>query len=127
MPTFIVTYPGRIDPSPVLEGKFLQLRLAGGDYLLFAAAAELRYHNQILARFLSSQDIPHRWEREETLVFAHPDLAILGGGRFRLDQVGKTLRVWDASGVYGRFDAAALSAQIDSADAPWQGLSLSVA
>ena len=51
-----------------IEGKFLQLRLAARDYLVFASATEYRYHNQILARFLSEQSIPHRWEDAENLV-----------------------------------------------------------
>jgi hypothetical protein len=41
--------------------------LAAQDYLLFAAATEHRYHNQILVRFLSEQAIPHRWEDAEKL------------------------------------------------------------
>jgi hypothetical protein len=36
--------PGRRQRT--LEGKFLQLRWAGREYLLFGAATELRYHNQ---------------------------------------------------------------------------------
>ena len=51
----------------------------------------------------------------------------MGGGRFRLDLLTKQLRVWDASSVYGRFDASALSVQLAAADPPWQGLALSVA
>jgi hypothetical protein len=57
----------------------------------------------------------------------HPELSIAGGGRFRLDLSTKELQVWDASSVYGRFDASALPEQLAAADAPWQGLTLSVA
>ena len=126
MSTLILTYPTRIDDASPLEGKFLQLSWAGTEYLLFASAEELRYHNQILGRFLAEQGIPHRWKDSENLAVDHPELVIVGGGRFRLDPLAKTLRVWDASGVYGRFDASALSAQLAAADPPWQGLALSV-
>ena len=44
MPTSILTYPHRLEADTSLEGKFLQLRWAGREYLLFAAAGELRYH-----------------------------------------------------------------------------------
>ena len=127
MRTLILTYPTEIDDEAPLEGKFLQLLWAGRTYLLFAAAEEHRYHNQILGRFLSEQGIPHRWEGAENLVVDHPELSIMGGGRFRLDLLTKQLRVWDASSVYGRFDASALSVQLAAADPPWQGLALSVA
>jgi len=127
MRTLILTYPGVIQESTPLEGKFLQLRWAGRECLLFAAAGEHRYHNQILGRFLSEQGIPHRWEGVENLVVDHPELTVMGGGRFRLDRQTNTLRVWDASSVYGRFDASALSTQLAAADPPWQGLALDVA
>jgi hypothetical protein len=124
--TSILTYPHPIADTAPVEGKFVQLRLAGRDVLLFAAASEHRYHNQILGRFLSAQGIPHRWEGAEKLVVDDPSLAVLGGGRFRLDLPDQRLRVWDASGVYGRFDGEVLSAQLASADPPWRGLALSV-
>ncbi len=126
MRTLIMTYPTPMEDDAPLEGKFLQLRLAARDYILFATATECRYHNQILARFLSEQGIPHRWEGAENLVVDHPGLAVTGGGRFRLDPTLHTLRVWDDSSVYGRFDASALSAQLAAADQPWHGLALSV-
>jgi len=127
MRTLILTYPTETDDEALLEGKFLQLRWAGRGYLLFAAADELRYHNQILGRFLLEQGIPHRWEGAENLVVDHPELSIMGGGRFRLDLLTKQLRVWDTSSVYGRFDASALPVQLAAADPPWRGLALSVA
>jgi hypothetical protein len=52
MRTLILTYPTEIDDEVLLEGKFVQLRWAGREYLLFAAADELRYHNQLLGHFL---------------------------------------------------------------------------
>ena len=127
MRTLILSYPTDIDDQAPLEGKFLQLRWAGRAYLLFASAEEHRYHNQILGRFLSEQGIPHRWEGVEDLVVDHPELSIIGGGRFRLDLLTKQLRVWDASSVYGCFDGPVLSPQLAAADPPWQGLVLSVA
>jgi hypothetical protein len=122
----VLTYPSSLEKEPPREGKFLQIRLAGREYLVFAGDEEHRYHNQILARFLSDQGIPHHWEGQGNLVASHPALAIIGGGRFRLDPIEKTLRVWDASSVYGRFDAAALSAQLAAAEPPWRGLTLAV-
>ncbi len=122
METLIVSYPPPGDT--LVEGKFLQLRLADRGCLLFAAAGEHRYHNQILARFLAESGIPHRWERTERLVVDPSTLVVIGGGRYLLDPVEGSLRVWDASGVYGRFDAHRLPAQLAAAGAPWNRLEL---
>ena len=127
MRTLILTYPTESDDEAPLEGKFLQLRWAGREYLLFASAGAHRYHNQILGRFLSEQGIPHRWEGAENLVVDHPELLIMGGGRFRLNLLKTQLRVWDTSSVYGRFDGSVLSAELAAAEPPWSGLALSVA
>ena len=126
MRTLILTYPTPMEANVPLEGKFLQLRLAARDYILCAAATECRYHNQILARFLSEQGVPHRWEGEEKLVVDRPELAVTGGGRFRLDATRESLHVWDDSSVYGRFDPSRLVAQLAAAGPPWDRLVLSV-
>jgi hypothetical protein len=125
MHTLILTYPTPMEDDAPLEGKFLQLRLAARDYILCATATECRYHNQILARFLSEQRIPHRWEGEEKLVVDYPELAVTGGGRFRLDVIRGSLHVWDDSSVYGRFDPSRLAAQLAAAGSPWDRLVLS--
>jgi hypothetical protein len=126
MQTLILTYPTPIEDHAPMEGKFLQLCLAARDYLLFAAATDYRYHNQILARFLSEQAIPHHWEGAENLVVDHRELAVTGGGRFGLDPTRRTLRVWDESSVYGCFDPLRLAAQLAAAGPPWDRLALSV-
>ena len=126
MHTLILTFPTPTEDDASQEGKFLQLRLAARDYILFATAAECRYHNQILARFLSEQGIPHRWEQATNLVVDHPELAVIGGGRFRLDVNRESLHVWDDSSVYGRFDSSQLALQLAAAGPPWNRLALGV-
>lgn len=127
MRTLIRIYPPNIEGDATIEGKFLQLRLVARDCLLFASAIACRYHNQILARFLSEQGIPHRWHDVETLVVDDPELTVIGGGRFRLDPARQTLHVWDDSSLYGRFDLPRLAAQLAAAGGPWERLTLSVA
>ncbi len=126
MRTLILTYPTPMKDDAPLEGKFLHLRLAAQDYILLATATECRYHNQILARFLSEQGIPYRWEGAENLVVDHSELAVTGGGRFRLDVPRESLHVWDDSSVYGRFDPSRLAVQLAAAGPPWDRLALSV-
>jgi hypothetical protein len=43
MGTLILAYPREIDEELPMEGKFIQLRWAGREYLLFASAEEHRY------------------------------------------------------------------------------------
>ena len=126
MQTLITSYPSESEPGPPAQGKFLQLSLAGRDWLLFAATDELRYHNQILARFLAAQGIPHRWQGKETLLFESPELTVIGGGRFRFDATAQALHVWDESSVYGRFNATRLRKQLAAAQAPWGAVTLAV-
>lgn len=59
MQSLILTYPTPMQEDAPLADKFLQLRQAARDYILCTTATECRYHNQILARFLSQQGIPH--------------------------------------------------------------------
>lgn len=122
----MVTYPSLGDDAQPLAGKFLQLRLEGRDCLLFAAIDRYRYHNQILARFLADRGIRHRWENDSRLVVDDTGLHVAGGGRYELDVQRRSLRVWDNSSVYGRFDEALLARQLRVADAPWRGVELIV-
>jgi hypothetical protein len=124
--TLVVTYPSLCDDAQRLAGKFLQLGLDGQDCLLFAATARYRYHNQLLARFLADHGIRHRWENDSRLVVDDTGLRVAGGGRYELDAERRSLRVWDNSSVYGRFDEALLARQLRAADAPWRGVELIV-
>ncbi len=126
MRTQVLIYPPQGDGDAPIKGKFLQFNLVPWDYILFGAATEYHYHNEILARFLSEQGIPHRWEGAEHLVVEDPELRLKGGGRFRLDPTQETLHVWDESSVYGRFDPAQLRAQLAAAGPPWERFVLSV-
>jgi hypothetical protein len=119
MGTIILTLPEGIIADTPVGGKFLQVHWRGTDYLLFAAATEHRYHNQLLAWFLARHDVRHDWADDQTLVVDHRELLVTGGGRFLLDANRRSLRVWDESSVYGRFDASRLAAQIKAAGAPW--------
>lgn len=111
---------------PVRQGKFLQLMWRGREYLIFAPAELHRYHNQILAHFLTDNAIPHRWVTQETLEFAHPALFVIGGGRFQVNTGEKTLALWDDSQVYGRFQAPGLADKMAAVGHPWSRFTVSV-
>jgi hypothetical protein len=108
------------------EGKFIQLVLDGQEYLVFAPRELHRFHNQILARFLEEQNIPHHWILDQELVIEHPGLAVTGGGKFRVDPRSGTLELWDNSQVYGRFDEQGLAAKIAAAGHAWSGFEIRI-
>ena len=108
------------------EGKFIQFMLSGREYLVFAPRELHRFHNQILAHFLADRNLPHRWSGDQVLEVKAPDLAVIGGGKFRVSAKTKTLELWDNSQVYGRFDARGLAGRIGAADHPWSGYSIRI-
>ncbi|OGW59830.1 MAG: hypothetical protein A2V83_11665 [Nitrospirae bacterium RBG_16_64_22] len=110
-----------------IAGKFLQLRWRGQEHLIFSQAALDGYHTQILARFLEESDIPHHRTGKQALVVDSPDIVVIGGGRFRVDQGGATLDLWDNSQAFGRFDERGLAGRIAAADHPWKRFSVNVA
>lgn len=125
--SIIRSYPeSLLDTGTVSEGKFLRLTLAGKPYLLFARADTHHYHNQILAHFLAERNLAHHWEDAEHLIFNEPDLVLQGGGRFRYAADENSLRLWDNSSLYGRFDERELSDCLDRAPLPWDKLNLSI-
>jgi hypothetical protein len=119
--TVILDYPPRGGAPGQLdcEGKFLQLVLRGQEYLLFAPRALHRFHYQILARFLAEHAIPYRWVSEQALEVNAPELAVIGGGKFRVRAKDRTLELWDNSQAYGRFDERELPEKIASAGHRW--------
>ena len=108
------------------EGKFLQLRWRGREYLVFAPLTRHRYHNQLLAHFLADHAIPHRWSNQETLQIDEPELTVSGGGRFRVNTLTETLLLWDNSQAYGRFEESGLPDKIAGAGHPWSGYEVKI-
>jgi len=118
--------PDALLDGPVRQGKFLQLMWRGQEYLIFAPSELHRYHNQILAHFLTDNAVPHRWVTRERLEFAHPALVVIGGGRFRVSTGEEALALWDDSQVYGRFQAPGLMDKIAAAGHPWSRFTVRV-
>lgn len=108
------------------QGKFLQLYWQGLEHLIFSDATMHGYHNQILARFAAEEGLSCHWVTAEQLELKHPDLEVLGGGRFRLDPLAGTLDLWDNSQAYGRFREQGLAERIAAAGPPWSDLRVSI-
>lgn len=115
--------PGEVSPpGHETRGKFIQLRWQDQEHLVFAPFEQHRYHNQLLARFLTDHGAEYRWARQDSLEFDLPALEVIGGGRFHLDPRAGTLSLWDESQAYGRFDGRGLEQRIAAAGSPWDSL-----
>ena len=108
------------------KGKFLQLLVHGRELLLFAPSELHAYHNQILGRYLVETGVPHRWIEQDILKYDFPALKVIGGGRYRLNTRHRTLKLWDNSQAYGRFDPVGLAEKIAGADHRWSGFSVDI-
>lgn len=108
---YIENYPSleMLSNAETIEGKFLQFRWQGNEYLLFATRDEHKFHNQMLGHFLSDHKIPHHWQDSEHLEFADTGISVIGGGRFHFTAKPAKLELWDNSMAYGRFDEAGLA------------------
>jgi hypothetical protein len=101
--------------APEVQGKFLQLRLAGTEYLLFAPKQLHQFHSNLLAHFLEDRELAHHWENEQTLAVDAANVRVVGGGKFRLDSGARTLELFDNSQAFGRFDERDIAARIRAA------------
>ncbi len=112
---------------PRIAGKFLQVRLDGEEWLVFAPRQRHRFHNQLLAELLAERGTPYRWEGGGTvLAFEDEGVEVVGGGRFEADTEARTLVLWDESAAYGRFDAEGLAERIAAATHPWSRLHVTI-
>ncbi len=123
--TKILTYGIKEDATDV-RGKFLQLRFAGHEYLLFAPKELHGFHNHILAHFLEDRELAHYWEDEHTLKVDAHGIEIVGGGKFVLDTAARKLDLFDNSQAYGRFDERGLGERLAAAGHPWSEFKIGI-
>lgn len=121
MHCIIANYPPLSALSGIeeIQGKFIQFRWQGNEYLLFATREQHRFHNQMLAHFLEEQGIAYRWIDDQTLEIDDVQVEVIGGGRFLRQNSHNLLELWDNSQAYGRFNETNLKAKIHAADHPW--------
>ncbi len=98
-------------------GKFVQIRHRDTEYLVSSVQELARYHADIVERFCSGRDIAGSYNKEsKRFDIFEPDWAVIGGGRFEIDEKKRCIRLYDNSMAYGRFDAKELKEKILSID-----------
>lgn len=118
---YIENYPPleTLANAETIEGKFLQFRWQGNEYLIFATRDEHQFHNQMLGHFLSDHKVPHHWQDSEHLEVEDTDLSVIGGGRFYFNANSVELELWDNSMAYGRFDETGLADRLKGSGHPF--------
>jgi hypothetical protein len=103
-------------PVPAaVGGKFVQMRNCDTEYLVFSPREFTKYHAGIVERFCLDKGIEGSYD-PETKRYDIADKAwiVAGGGKFELDRDRKTIRLFDDSMAYGKFDRAGLAEKLPS-------------
>ncbi len=98
------------EPAPsIITGKFVQIRHRNTLYLVFAPQGLSKYHANIVERFCIDKGIGGSYDSERKKYNVHDqDWIVTGGGKFAIDRKQKTVKLYDDSMAYGKFDKTGL-------------------
>jgi len=103
----------RTDLPDRYEGKFVQIRKGGTEYLVFSSKAFTRFHADIVERFCTELGIPGVYNSQNKFFeILDPAWIVSGGGKFKNDRKNKILHLYDDSMAYGRFKKNGLKEKI---------------
>lgn len=95
---------------PVIRGKFVQIRNESTEYLVLSPKEFTKYHANIVERFCFDKGIEGSYDPERKRYDIYDTTwTIIGGGKFELDAVKKTIMLYDNSMAYGKFCAQGLA------------------
>jgi hypothetical protein len=108
------------------QGKFIQVRSGGAEYLVLSPGELCFYHANIAERFFVSMGLAGSYNRKrDHYRVKSPAWAIVGGGAWEADETRRQLSLSGASMAYGAFDPEGLKQRIESAGA-FQGYGIRV-
>ena len=101
--------------SPVVAGKFVQIRNGNTLYLVLSPGDFTKYHANIVDRFCMDNGIEGSYDaKREKFTITDHEWQIVGGGKFERDANKKAIKLYDNSMAYGKFDANGLEETIRS-------------
>jgi hypothetical protein len=101
--------------SPVVAGKFVQIRNGNRFYLVLSPVNFTKYHANIIERFCMDKGIEGSYDaKREKFTITDHEWQIVGGGKFERDANKKAIKLYDNSMAYGKFDANGLEEAIRS-------------
>lgn len=97
-------------PAPsLIMGKFVQLRRGDALFLVLSPKDFTKYHANIVERFCLDRGLKGGYDAERKRYRIHDAAwSIAGGGKFAIDGRRKTIKLFDDSMAYGKFDATGL-------------------
>lgn len=96
-----------------ITGKFLQIAHNNTEYLIFSPKEITAYHADILERFCRERDIKGSYDMERKCYEVDdPSLTVEGGGKFEIDTVVRSIRIYDDSMAYGKFNPSGLREKV---------------
>jgi hypothetical protein len=97
-------------PVPgLLRGKFVQLRKGPTEYLVLSPTEFTPYHADIVERFCKEKGIEGTYDKgKKRYDIDDPAWVILGGGKFEIDREKRSVRFYDDSMAYGKFEGGSL-------------------
>ncbi len=103
----------KTEVPPVINGKFVQIRNESTEYLVFSPKEFTKYHAGIVERFCLDKGIEGGYDSEGKRydIFDHAWI-VAGGGKYEIDRNKKTIKLYDDSMVYGKFDIQGLREKI---------------
>jgi hypothetical protein len=114
----------KTDLPPVIIGKFVQIRNGPMEYLVLSPKDFSKFHANIIERFCFDKGIEGSYDAERKRYDIHDQAwNIVGGGKFEIDAIKKTIRFYDDSMAYGKFDSRGLAAKARSLPA-YEGYSV---
>jgi hypothetical protein len=94
-------------------GKFVQIKHEDTEYLIFAPQEFTRYHADLVQKFCQDKGVDGSYNEQIKRYDMHdPSWIIIGGGKFEIDDEENSLRLYDNSMAYGRFDSRGLKKKI---------------
>jgi len=120
MPTILIDYTTFYctsilhAPTPsVVVGKFVQIRNGTTLYLVLSPREFTKYHANIVERFSMDKGIEGSYDvRREKFFIQDKAWVIIGGGKFERDTNKTTIKLFDNSMAYGKFNATGLEESI---------------
>lgn len=98
---------------PVISGKFVQIRNEAAEYLVLSPKDFSKYHANIVQRFCLDRGVEGGYDSEGKRYNIYDKAwAITGGGKFEIDARKKTIRFYDDSMAYGKFEPSGLREKI---------------
>ncbi len=94
---------------PLIIGKFVLIKSEAALFLVFSPKDFTKYHANLVERFCLDKGLEGSYDRERKRYDIHDKAwTIAGGGKFAIDKSRKTIKLFDDSMVYGKFDDTGL-------------------